>query len=159
MAFFAWDEMLSVGNTCIDNDHHHLIELLNHLHTAVGENKGPDIQESVLSDLIEYTQEHFKREEHMMQAIHYTGLANHKDEHDKLTREVLEMQLKFVAGETNLSSELMMFLFDWLFEHIMKQDKTLAQSIQDAKAVAKDQAMRIRLIAKVGDSSTQKLRH
>jgi hemerythrin-like metal-binding protein len=134
MAVFFWKDQLSVGNTFIDSDHRHLIGLLNDVYDAMYASRGPDILGAVLNDLILYTQEHFKREEDIMQAINYAELSAHKAEHDKLTGEVLEMQSRFLAGETKIMVDLLKFLFDWLFEHIVKIDKKLAQAIRDAES-------------------------
>jgi len=137
MTIFFWNANLSVKNRFIDNDHRHLIGLLNVVYDAMNQGKGPDVVEPVLDDLIQYTQAHFKREEKVMLRIRYEGYAAHKEEHDKLTAKVLEMQRRFVAGETKLTVDLLQFLFDWLFDHIMKIDTKLAQAIQQAKSEAK----------------------
>ena len=133
MAFFAWSDDLSVGNTFIDNDHRHLIALLNTLNDAMSEGRGQDVLGIVLNDLIIYTHEHFKREEDVMVQIHYLEYPEHKEAHDRLTNEVLALQKKYTSGETKLTVELLMFLSSWLFEHIMEVDKKLAHAIQDAK--------------------------
>lgn len=130
MEFYVWNGNLSVGNTFIDNDHRHLIALLNNLYSAMGEGRGPDVLGPVLNDLIQYTRAHFKREEDVMQGMCYAGFLEHKAEHDKLTTKVFELQKQYIAGEASLSVELLMFLYDWLFEHIMKVDKKLAQAIR-----------------------------
>jgi hemerythrin-like metal-binding protein len=137
MAFFVWNEDLSVGNTSIDNDHHHFIGLLNNLYNAMDMGRGPDVLGTVLNDLIQYTREHFKREEDVMQDLNYTEFLEHKKEHEKLAITVLEMQREFMAGETRLAVGLLKYLFDWLFEHIMNVDKKLAQAIKQAESETK----------------------
>ena len=139
MVKFAWRDDLSVGNTFIDNDHRHLIALMSNLHIAMDEGKGRKVLEAVLSDLIQYTQEHFKREEDVMQGMRYAEFLQHKQEHDKLTFEVLLLRKRFVNGEVHLTGEIAMFLYDWLFDHIMKVDKKLAKAILDEKLDTKNQ--------------------
>jgi len=133
MPIFFWNDNLNVKNRSIDSDHQHLVELLNVVYDAMNQGKGPEVLESVLEELVQYTQAHFKREEDAMQRMHYEGFAAHKEEHDKLTEKVLAMQRKFLAGEVKLSVDLLQFLFDWLFEHIIKIDTQLAQAIKEAK--------------------------
>ena len=139
MAFFEWNDDLSVGNTFIDNDHRHFIRLLNNLYNAMDMGRGPDVLGTVLNDLIQYTREHFKREEGVMQDLNYAEFLEHKKEHEKLTRTVLEMQREFIAGETKLAVSLLKYLFDWLFERIMNVDKKLGQAIQHAESGKKYQ--------------------
>ena len=133
MPIFFWNDNLKVKNRFIDSDHRHLVELLNVVYDAMNQGKGPDVLESVLEDLVQYTQAHFKREEDAMQRMQYEGYAAHKEEHDKLTAKVLEMQKRFLAGEVKLTVDLLQFLFDWLFDHIIKIDTQLAQAIKEAK--------------------------
>lgn len=141
MAIFFWSDNLSVGNRFIDKDHRRLIALLNTVYDAMNQGKGPDVVGEVLDELVQYTQKHFKREEKVMQTIHYAGYAEHKEEHDKLTAKALDMQRKFVSGETKLSVDLLQFLFDWLFDHILKIDTKLAQAIREADEDAEPEAM------------------
>lgn len=134
MTIFFWNDDLSVRNRFIDNDHRHLIGLLNSVYDAMNEGKGPEVVGPVLDDLIQYTQSHFKREENVMRRLHYAEYAAHKEEHDRLTEKALEMQRKFLSGETKLTVDLLQFLFDWLFDHIIKVDTKLALAIRQEEA-------------------------
>lgn len=129
MAYFAWSDDLQVGNSFIDNDHQKLIALVNRLHDAMAQGQGKDILGKILDELIRYTREHFKREEDHMQKIRYADFAAHKQEHDKLIKEVVDLQSKFSAGNGMLTVQVSGFLRNWLVNHIMKTDKKLASAI------------------------------
>ena len=133
MGSFAWNDNLRVGNTFIDNDHRHMIALMRELHAALEEKKGREVLESMLSDLIQYTQEHFKREEDVMQGMRYAEFVQHKQEHERLIYQVLLLRKRFADGEVAISGELSTFLYEWLFDHILKVDKKLAKTIRDAR--------------------------
>jgi hemerythrin-like metal-binding protein len=139
MAFFLWNDDLSVGSTFIDNDHRRLIDLLNDLYNAVGEGRGPDLVGPVLNELVQYTQEHFKREEFVMRDMRYAEFSAHKREHENLTIKVLALRKRYADGETKLSVELLIFLYNWLFNHIMRVDKKLAQAIEEARSGSKSE--------------------
>ena len=130
MTYFSWNDDLKVGNSFIDSDHQKLINLVNQLHDAMAQGHGKEILGKILSELIRYTQEHFKREEDHMQRIRYAGYASHKQEHDRLIREVVELQNKFNTGNGMLSVQVSSFLRNWLVNHIMKVDKDLAFAIK-----------------------------
>lgn len=134
MGYFSWSEDLRVGNSFIDNDHQKLIKLVNQLHDAMAQGHGKDVLGKTLAELIRYTQEHFKREEDHMQRMRFAGYAVHKSEHDKLLKEVLDLQAQFNAGNGMLSVKVSGFLRNWLVGHIMKVDKELALAIQKAEA-------------------------
>lgn len=126
MAYLTWSDDLAVGNTFIDNDHKKLIEMVNRLHQLMSEGKGKDVMHKVLHNLISYTQEHFRREEDLMRNIRYPGFFEHKEEHEKLVAQVLDLQHKFESGTATLSIQVLHFLRDWLVNHIGKSDMDLA---------------------------------
>jgi hemerythrin-like metal-binding protein len=129
MALFTWNEQLSVGNGFIDGDHKKLIKLVNDFHDAMEQGRGNDVIGKVLNNLIIYTREHFTREEVEMQRIRYSRYLAHKQEHDKLIREVLDLQANFANGTVMLSIKVSKFLREWLVNHIQKTDKILAEAL------------------------------
>lgn len=134
MAYFSLSDDLKVGNSFIDSDHQKLVDLVNKLHEAMAQGHGKEVLGSILGDLIKYTREHFKREEEHMQRIAYSGYAAHKQEHDKLIKEVIDLQHKFTNGNGMLSVQVSGFLRNWLVNHIMKVDKELAVAIKKVAA-------------------------
>ncbi|KIF80204.1 bacteriohemerythrin [Noviherbaspirillum autotrophicum] len=132
MAYFTWSEELRVGNSFIDSDHQKLISLVNRLHDAMAQGHGKDILGKIFDELIRYTREHFTREEEHMQKIRYADFAAHKQEHDKLIKDVVDLQSKFNAGNGMLSVQVSGFLRNWLVNHIMKTDTKLASALQAA---------------------------
>jgi hemerythrin len=134
MALFVWSDDLSVGNKYIDDDHKKLVKLVNDFHEAMEQGRGNDVIGKVLNNLIIYTKEHFGREESEMQRIKYSRYLAHKLEHDKLIKEVAELQSNFANGKAMLSIKVSKFLRDWLLNHIQQTDRLLAQAILQAGA-------------------------
>lgn len=130
MALFAWSDDLSVGNQFIDADHKKLIQLINDFHNAMEQGRGNDVIGKVLNNLIIYTKEHFQREQNEMQRIHYPKYLVHKLEHEKLIKDVLELQQNFAKGTSMLSLKVSKFLRDWLVNHILQTDKLLANALR-----------------------------
>lgn len=130
MALFPWNDDLNVGNTFIDGDHKKLVKLVNDFHDAMEQGRGNEVIGKVLNNLVIYTKEHFNREEAEMQRIKYPRFLAHKQEHDKLIKEVGELQASFVSGKAMLSIKVSKFLRDWLLTHIQQTDKQLAQALR-----------------------------
>ncbi len=130
MALFAWSDDLSVGNQFIDADHKKLIQLINDFHNAMEQGRGNDVIGKVLNNLIIYTKEHFQREQTEMQRIQYPKYLAHKLEHEKLIKDVLELQQSFAKGTNMLSLKVSKFLRDWLVNHILQTDKLLANALR-----------------------------
>lgn len=123
MTMITWDDAYSVDIQEIDEQHKRLIDLMNELYIAMANKSNRDMVGGVLDKLVEYTKIHFAVEETMMRVFHYEGYDEHKAIHDKIVYRVLEFQGKFRAGNDNVGMDLLMFLKDWLFDHINKIDK------------------------------------
>ncbi len=139
MPLMEWNDKLSVGVDAIDSDHKHLVGLVNELHDAMKAAKGKEVLGKVLDGLITYTKTHFGREEVEMAKHAYPKASEHIREHTNLTKQVLDVQAKFKAGNNAvLSMEVMAFLRDWLLKHIQASDKALGDflKVQKTKKVA-----------------------
>jgi len=97
MPLMTWTEKLSVGVGVLDEDHRKLVQ---------------------------YTKFHFAREEKFFAETGYAAAGPHKQEHDALTRQVMEVQQKYAAGASaTLSLDVLQFLKNWLINHIQGSDQ------------------------------------
>jgi hemerythrin len=125
MPLMTWTDKLSVGVAVLDNDHKKLVALVNELYDAMQAGHGKDKLGRVLGELINYTKEHFAREESFFARTGYPAAAPHKEQHEDLTRQVIEVQQKYAAGNAaTLSLDVMHFLRTWLVKHIQGSDQS-----------------------------------
>lgn len=129
MAMFILDDKLKTNHPTIDNDHKKLVDLVNQLADAMQSGKGKDVCGKVLNELINYTKTHFAMEERLMAVHQYAQTVEHKAEHTKLLKEVLDFKTKFDSGALMVTAGLLTFLRDWLIKHISMSDKALAANI------------------------------
>lgn len=132
MVYFQWSPNLSVGDTLIDEDHQHLIDLINELYTASDQNQDGAILEDILQRLFNYTSEHFYREEELMEKIQYPDVLNHVKQHKKLLERVLILQASLAEKRDYVAKETAELLRFWLTSHIHTTDKALAIAIKNA---------------------------
>ncbi len=118
-----WTDALSVGIEEIDAQHKELVKLINQLHNVIWEKRGTVVCMEILDKLVEYTRVHFAVEESLMRILRYPDYEPHRQEHEKLIAQVVELQRKLKSGEENVSFELMRFLKNWLIRHIVGTDK------------------------------------
>jgi hemerythrin len=124
MALMEWNEKLSVGVAAIDAEHKKLVSMLNALYDGIQAKHSKEALGHVLDGLINYTASHFKHEETLFAKTGYAAAAEHKKEHDDLTRQVLEVKKKYQEGTSAaLPIEVMNFLRKWLLTHIQGSDK------------------------------------
>lgn len=125
MAYFEWADDLVIDNGPIDQDHRHLVELVNELHTATSEGQGHSVVGHILEQLIVYTQEHLTREERIMEHLRFPNLKTHQIGHQLFIDSLLALQGKYEAGSITVASQLSTLLRDWLSLHIRRSDREL----------------------------------
>lgn len=127
-----WTDAMQVGIDAIDKDHQRLVELLNKV--SISHIDDEDVTR-VIVDLIDYTVYHFKREEVLMQVCGYRDFAHHCKVHEGLLSKVNQLAEGWnqdPSAET--LNKLRVFLRNWLFDHILNVDATIAP---DAKGYEK----------------------
>ena len=124
MYFIAWNDRLSVDVPTIDNEHKELIGILNQLYDAIHKGAPHDTLSHTLERLTGYTQFHFTHEEALFTQSTYPDAKRHRLEHANAVAWLTEIQRKYDQGiSAGLSLELVNFLKDWLFDHILGTDR------------------------------------
>lgn len=121
MKELVWDEVLSVGNDEIDNDHRILIGLFNLLGRAARSGESREYVEAVLEELIRCAAWHFSHEERLMLESGYQGLADHRQEHLDLMDSARDLQREIHAAGWLAEAEFEA-LERWLTGHILSSD-------------------------------------
>jgi hemerythrin len=123
MAFQEWNSSFNINVQQSDDQHQQLVAMINDLHDAMRAGRGNEVLGKTLDGLITYTRTHFADEDLLMTLHDYPEITVHKAEHEKLIGQVLELQQRFSAGQSILTLDVMMFLMNWLMEHIQIVDK------------------------------------
>jgi hemerythrin len=124
MPFAEWTKEFSVGVEEIDDDHKRLLALVNELHDALEAGAAWDVLDSVLDGLMLYVSYHFAHEETLFTRTDYPGYERHRRQHQALTITVQEIQADFQANASEtLPYQVLDFLKNWLYEHIMGSDR------------------------------------
>jgi hemerythrin-like metal-binding protein len=119
-----WSDNLVLGIASIDAQHKRLVEMINDLYDGFVTGKAREAVGRVLDGLVDYTATHFKHEEVIFDQTVYPDRIGHKRQHEDLVRQVMEIQAKFKASRDSvLSQDVMMFLKNWLTNHILGSDK------------------------------------
>ncbi|HIK38730.1 MAG: bacteriohemerythrin [Geminocystis sp.] len=121
------------GNQKIDKEHQQLFTIINRLHSAMKEGKSKIILGEILDELLEYTVKHFTDEELYMLSYNYPRYHEHKKIHQELTEKVKKFRQEFMAGNSFISVELLLFLNNWLASHIKVEDFAYMKHIREVE--------------------------
>ncbi len=119
-----WRGEMSVGNEVIDDDHKHLIDLINEYESAIAR-KNPVILEDAVNGLLDYAKSHFEREENLMTAVHYPQRNLHRDHHRDLLRRVQDFHKGLCEDHQIDIEDASRFLHDWFVQHVLNEDLKL----------------------------------
>jgi len=129
MPVIEWSDTYLLGIDQIDEHHRHLVTLLNNTYDVfVCHGQNVEI-EKVIGELVNYAIYHFAAEEELMSRFSFGKAGEHLKEHDDFIQRIKAHQQDFYDGRSTLSLELIVFLKDWLLEHILESDKVLADFV------------------------------
>lgn len=126
MAIFDWDETFATGNALIDTEHQRLFAFAGSLERAIHEDDAELVVGPFLSDLIQYTETHFRHEETLMREIDYPDIAAHQKIHDDLRSRARVLEESLGYGKSTITTELMAFVKEMLLRHIAEEDRRIA---------------------------------
>src|ERR1044072_7251447 len=115
---FDWSGNFSVGVGSVDGQHQNLFAMCRELHEAMVAGKGKAAPSRILDRLVQYTVVHFAHEERLMRLYDYPDFAEHKAQHEALSKRVLQSQKDFESGRAAITVQLLQFLRTWLTQHI-----------------------------------------
>jgi len=119
----TWKESYSVDVPNMDAQHKQLINLINRMHSAIKRKEGHLATSKILTELIQYTEYHFRDEEAMLESANYSDLPAQREAHRKLVEKAKDGQRRWEAGDKSVTHDLMNMLMHWLPQHIIKMDK------------------------------------
>lgn len=134
MAYFEWADDMVIDRGPIDEDHRHLVDLVNTLHTATTDGRGQEVVVRILDDLIRYTDEHLQREEQLMESLHFPNLVQHKEGHNKFMAHIRDLKKRYDGGSITVASQLSTALRDWLSLHIRRNDKEILAFLKKTRS-------------------------
>ncbi len=129
VSHIAWDDAYKVGHEMIDSQHRRLFELADALFDLLGTDAERDreLVEKVILDCAEYVLFHFSNEEQLMNEIGYDQTERHLKLHNEFNAYVSGLIGDFTDGKDVDLGELYSYIARWLVQHIMVEDRKLAQ--------------------------------
>ena len=128
-----FDQSLITGNEMIDSQHKELIGKIDDLLSCCEESKEKIKAIQLLGYLSDYTEFHFAEEEKLQEKISYPEIDSHKQKHAEFKKAIEELHemLEELEGPTaEFVAAVRKNIVIWLFEHIQKMDKDVAEYVR-----------------------------
>jgi hemerythrin len=130
MSVIEWSASYSLGIEQIDQHHQHLISLLNTTYDTFANHEQKVEIEKVIEELVNYATYHFAAEEQLMSQHAYREQKAHLEQHEFFIDQIKTLQQDFISGRKTMSLELIVFLKEWILDHILKCDQAYAEVIK-----------------------------
>jgi len=131
MSLFKWSSAHSVYLPEIDAEHRAIYRLGDELHKALLAGAEPAQLKPILANLLESADQHFRHEERLMRAVHYTAFAWHKQQHDAARKRLKQFTERIDAGESGAVCEMVDFFKLWLRDHTGLHDRMMAAYLRN----------------------------
>jgi hemerythrin len=133
--FLTWRDDWCLGIAEIDQQHLHLVELLNQVADLVktDDSESSDDAEAMRSvlQLQEETRQHFRDEEAFMRTHEYPYVTRHHREHALLQAELRDLIREIEEGKRRLDIQTLTSLKYWLIDHVIVSDMAIARYLKD----------------------------
>jgi len=133
MESFRWDSSFETGLSEVDEQHHHLVDVINRFGNLLMEVESVSADEvkAVFTELASYAQYHFSTEEAYMDrmGVDARHVAKHCKEHADFLGDVTHIYKGISLDKPDACQPLLKFLIDWLAYHILGSDQAMALQI------------------------------
>lgn len=129
---FIFDDSFSVHIPKMDKQHSKIFDYINSLYNVMRNGADPKEMNRTISDLINFAVYHLGDEEKMLRAHAFSQLYEHIKIHRRITKQVIEFQEEYKKTHSSVvATKLMLFLKDWLVEHIKQEDMKYSAELKD----------------------------
>lgn len=125
MSLITWRDEFRLGVESVDVEHRELIELINNLDSAMQQDATQDMVVEALGEIYARIAAHFALEEKIMRDAHYIDFRPHKQDHEVLLDELLEV-IDSVDEEGGYDRDALSRDLDtWFSDHFRTHDAKL----------------------------------
>ncbi|MEE4637924.1 MAG: bacteriohemerythrin [Wenzhouxiangella sp.] len=132
MPTFQWSADYVTDLPSVDDQHQHLVGLINRLGQSLSDNSISDDElQTLFEELVTYAQFHFNDEERLMgeAAIDRRHVVRHKNSHRRFLKDVAALHSVGQGQAASSASGILDYLVHWLAYHILGQDQDMARQI------------------------------
>lgn len=125
MTIIKWQDEFSVGVESVDHEHQELIALINELQASMQKQVSTEKVVETLGEIYAQIAAHFALEENIMRSMRYPLYEEHKEDHEILLDDLLEIMDEIEADDYYDESKLSQDLQRWFSEHFRTHDARL----------------------------------
>lgn len=130
-SIFRWRDEYATGVDAMDAQHREMLLAADRVYVNLMEGKPKDELDDFLELLLQYSRDHFREEEMLMEQHGYPDLEKHRRRHQRLVKDVEIAFARYQSGEIIIDTEFMEFIKDWIVNHILRDDRQYGVFIKE----------------------------
>ncbi len=133
MESFHWGQYFETGFSQVDDQHHHLVDLINQFGNLLTK-EAVQIEDvdHLYKELADYAVYHFQNEEQMMleNKMDIRHLNAHIEIHNRFLDDVTSLYASISSDNLDQAGSFLKFLTNWLAYHTLGQDQNMAKQLR-----------------------------
>lgn len=134
MEKIVWEDRFNIQVDVIDEQHRRLVDLMNRLIAVQEEETSDEEIADILGAMTNYLGYHFDTEEQLMIDHGYPELESHREEHQAFVTQTAYFIATYREGGASLKSDILLFLKEWLVNHIVQTDGAFGDYLNPNRA-------------------------
>ncbi|MBM3883115.1 MAG: bacteriohemerythrin [Verrucomicrobia bacterium] len=122
LARIEWKDEYSVGVAHLDEWHRRIFGTINRLIDLRQDPEDPEAIRRSLDEMVQYSKEHFRDEETLMQEWSYSGLADQQREHQTYLTRIAAFETGARREGERLCDSMLADLHHWWTHHVVEED-------------------------------------
>ena len=125
MERFEMSEKYMTGIKSVDEEHTKFLDMINELYDALEKGNSAELKK-IFFELATYADTHFSNEEVIFTSAEYPDAAEHMRIHGEFRGKLRDLVISVKNGNSRINLDLLLFMKDWLFNHILGTDMKFA---------------------------------
>ena len=118
MEKIIWSDQFNTGSVEIDNQHRHLVDLINILIENRNTSTNPELLTETIEQLILFIEKHFADEERILKAADFPDVEHHQDHHLDFIENTAEQFNLTLNNKNRFPEELTNMLYEMWLHHM-----------------------------------------
>jgi len=127
-----WEEQFNTGVEFLDEQHRYFFTVAKRLEAVINHHNCSDQVADIFFSLVHYV-EHFRlREEIYYKDLKLKKIDEHKNLHLDFVAGIVQFKDEYTRGEKDVCRNLLRFLTNWFYEHIIGTDNDMIAELKKA---------------------------
>jgi hemerythrin len=140
MPLLSWKPEYSVNREDLDSHHQEMFHILNSVYDNLMDSRGSSVLLPSIDRLSAIAKYHLSMEEEFLREMRVPDIDHHIAKHREFTESIEMIRNDYHDNYLEASKELIILLGEWLFNHVLKEDRKYSPMMGVPETAGESQA-------------------